>query len=116
MTQNQMDFVIMGKRKMWTKFKHWLIRKLGGYVAPCNNCAKYTQTIIQTQKPIEKIEEWLDMNEYKYMGYDYKNSQPIAKTDVERRIFRHLVMGDYIKYEYGDDGILRGTLMVVKQP
>ena len=47
----------MGCRKMWTKFKHWLIRKLGGYVAPCSNCAKYITTIIQTQKPIEKIEE-----------------------------------------------------------
>ena len=104
---------------MWTKFKHWLIKKLGGYVALCRKCAKYTTTIIQTQKPIEKIEEWLDMNQYKYMGYmgyDYTNNQPIAKTDVERKIFRHLAMGDYIKYEYGDDGILRGTLMVVKQP
>ena len=104
----------MGCRNMWIKFKHWLIRKLGGYVAPCSNCAKYTQTIIQTQKPIEKIEEWLNINEYKYMGYDCKNSQPIAQTDVERRIFKHLAMGDYIKYEYEDDGTLRGTLMVVR--
>ena len=100
---------------MWTKFKHWMIRKLGGHVASCSNCAKYTQTIIQTQRPIEKIEAWLDMNQYKYMGYDCKNSQPIAKTYVEQKIFKHLEMGDYIKYEYGDDGILRGTLMVVKQ-
>ena len=100
---------------MWTKFKRWLIRKLGGCVAPCIKCTKYTQTIIQTQKPIEKIEEWIDMNRYKYMAYDYTNSQPMAKTDVEQQIFRHLAMGDYIKYEYGDDGILRGTLMVVKQ-
>lgn len=99
---------------MWAKFKRWLIRKLGGYVAPCYDCVKYTQTIIQTQKPIEKIEEWLDMNQYKYMGYDYTNSQPIAKTDLEQKIFRHLAMGDYIKYEYEDDGILRGTLMVVR--
>lgn len=99
---------------MWTKFKRWLIKKLGGYVAPCSKCAKYTTTIIQTQRPIEKIEEWFDMNQYKYMGYDYKNNQPIAKTNIERNIFRHLAMGDYIKYEYGDDGILRGTLMVVK--
>lgn len=101
---------------MWTKFKRWLIRKLGGHVASCSKCAKYTQTIIQTQKPIEKIEEWFDMNQYKYIGYDYTNNQPMAKTAVEQRIFRHLAMGDYIKYEYGDDGILRGTLMVVKQP
>ena len=64
---------------------------------------------------LKKIEEWLNMNEYNYMGYDYKNNQPIAKTDVERRIFRHLAMGNYIKYEYGDDGILCGTLMVVRQ-
>lgn len=101
---------------MWIKFKHWLIRKLGGYVAPCSKCAKYTTTIIQTQKLIEKIEEWLDMNQYKYMAYDYTNSQPIAKTNVEQLIFRHFAMGDYIKYEYGDDGFLHGTLMVVKQP
>ena len=101
---------------MCNKFKHWLIRKLGGCVAPCVKCNEYNRTIIQTQKPIEKIEAWFDMNQYKYMGYDYKNSQPIAKTDVEQRIFRHLAMGDYIKYEYGDDGILRGTLMVVRQP
>lgn len=106
----------MGEIKMWTKFKHWLIIKLGGYVTRCNSCAKYTQTIIQIQRPIEKIEEWLDMNQYKYMIYDYRNNQPIAKTDVEQKIFRHLAMGDYIKYEYGDDGILRGTLMVVRQP
>lgn len=89
---------------------------MGGYIAPCSNCAKYTTTIIRTQKPIEKIEEWLDMNQYKYMGYDYRNNQPIAKTYVEQKIFRHLTMGDYIKWEYGDDGFLRGTLMVVKQP
>lgn len=99
---------------MWTKFKHWLIRKLGGYVAPCSNCAQYTQTIIRTQKPIEKIEEQFDMNQYQYMGYDYTNSQPIAKTEVEHKIFIHLAIGDYIKYEYGDDGILCGTLMVVR--
>lgn len=67
---------------MWNKFKHWLIRKLGGYVAPCYDYAKCTKTIIQTQKPIEKIEEWLDMNQYKYMGYDYTNSQPIAKKQM----------------------------------
>ena len=49
------------------------------------------------------------------MGYDYINSQPIAKTDMEQKIFRHLAIGDHIKYEYDDaDRILRGTLMVVR--
>ena len=26
---------------MWNKFKHWLIRKFGGYVAPCIKCNEY---------------------------------------------------------------------------
>ena len=101
---------------MWIKFKCWLIKKLGGYVSQCTKCKQYTQTIIQTHRPIEKLEAWCDMNIYKYMGYDYANNQPYAKTEVEQKIFRHLTMGDYIKWEYGDDGFLRGTLMVVKQP
>lgn len=99
---------------MWIKFKHWLIRKLGGYVSPCSKCKQYTQTIIQIHRPIEKLEALFDMNIYKYMGYDYTNNQPYAKTEVEQKIFRHLAMGDYIKWEYGDDGILCGTLMVVR--
>lgn len=99
---------------MWTKFKRWLIKRLGGYVAPNDKYQQYTQTIIQTHRPLEKLEAWFDMNTYKYMGYDYANNQPYAKTEVEQEIFRHLTMGDYIKWEYEDDGILRGTLMVVR--
>lgn len=115
MTLNQMDFVTMGYRKMWTKFKHWLIRKLGGYVAPCSKCNKYQKTLLQVDRHAKKLVGLVDINAHPWFDNVPEEKRiEIGKIYVIEQMRKLLIDNDYIKYEYGDDGILCGTLMVVK--
>lgn len=102
----------MGCRNMWTKFKHWLIRKLGGYIAPCSNCNEYKRTLIEITRPVEMIRSqyWVDSVEH----IDPQVSMELAKAHIFNDLMEGIKDGNYIKYEYDDDEILRGTLMVVK--
>ena len=110
-------FVAMGERKMWTKFKYWLIRKLGGYVAPCNKCNKYQKTLLQVNRHAEKLVGLVDINAHSWFDNAPEETRiEIGKSYVIEQMRKLLIDNDYIKYEYEDDGILRGTLMVVKQP
>lgn len=97
---------------MWTKFKHWLIRKLGGHVGLCAKCNKYKQTLIKTTRPIETIRSqcWVDSVRH----IDPEASMALAEQYVFDDLMRGLKDGNYIKYEYEDDRILHGTLMVVR--
>lgn len=107
-----MDFVIIRERKMWTKFKCWLIRKLGGCVAPCIKCNEYKRTLIEITRPVEMIRSqyWVDS-----IGHiDPQVSIELAKAHIFNDLMEGIKDGNCIKYEYEDDGILRGTLMVVK--
>lgn len=51
-------------RKLWKKFKHWLIRKLGGYVAPTQEL-KITHSV----KPLIKLQTTLTLPDH-YLAED----------------------------------------------
>ena len=110
-------FVVMEERKMWTKFKHWLIRKLGGCVASCIKCNEYKKTLLQVDRHAEKLVGLVDINAHSWFDNAPEETRiEIGKIYVIEQMRKLLIDNDYIKYEYGDDGILCGTLMVVKQP
>lgn len=98
---------------MWTKFKHWLIRKLGGYVAPCIKCNEYKNTLVEITRPVKTKRCSYVMNDD---GYISMNTQmDIAKMRIADEFTKALNSEGYIKYEYDDNNkILHGTLMVVK--
>lgn len=97
---------------MWTKFKHWLIRKLGGYVAPCSKCNECKRTLIEVTRPVEMIRSqyWVDSIEH----IDPQVSMELAKAHILNDLIEGIKDRNYIKYEYDNDEILRGTLMVVR--
>lgn len=97
---------------MWTKFKHWLIRKLGGYVAPCIKCNEYKNTLIEITRTVETKRCLYIMDDDDYVSMN--TQMDIAKMRIADEFAQTLNDAGYIKYEYGDDRILHGTLMVVK--
>ena len=97
---------------MWTKFKHWLIRKLGGHVAPCIKCNEYKRTLIEITRPVEMIRSQYCVDSIRHI--DQQVSIELAKAHIFNDLMEVIKDGNCIKYEYEDDGILRGTLMVVK--
>lgn len=102
----------MGERKMWAKFKRWLIRKLGGYITPCIKCNEYKNKLINIPRPVETKRCLYVMNNVNYVPM---NTQiDIAKMRIADEFAQLLNSEGYIKYKYEDDGILCGTLMVVK--
>ena len=98
---------------MWTKFKRWLIRKLGGHIAPCIKCNEYKRTLIEITRPVEMIRSQYCVDAIRYI--DPQVSIELAKSHIFNDLIEGIKDRNYIKYEYGDDGILRGTLMVVRQ-
>ena len=102
----------MGCRKMWAKFKHWLIRKLDGYVAPCIKCNEYKNTLLEITRPVETKRCLYVMNDASYVSMN--TQMDIAKMRIADEFAQSLNSEGYIKYEYDDDRILRGTLMVVR--
>ena len=98
---------------MLTKFKRWLIRKFGGYVAPCIKCNEYKNTLLEITRPVETKRCLYVMNDDSYVSM---NTQiDIAKMRIADEFAQSLNSEGYIKYEYDDNNrILRGTLMVVR--
>lgn len=99
---------------MWTKFKRWLIRKLGGYIAPCIKCNEYKNLLIEVARPVEMIRSQYCVDAIGHI--DPQVSIELAKAHIFNDLMEGIKDGNYIKYEYGDDKILRGTLMVIRQP
>ena len=105
-------FVVMGERKMWTKFKRWLIRKLGGYVAPYIKCNEYKNTLIEITRPVETIRVvyridnpiWVNRND----------THDVIKNAIKHDIGSRVMHGDYIKFTE-HDGCIYGSLKVVRQ-
>ena len=97
---------------MWTKFKHWLIKKLGGYIAPCIKCNEYKRTFIKIARPVEMIRSQYCVDSIVHI--DPQVSIELAKAHIFNDLMEGIKDGNYIKYEYGDDGIVYGTLMVTK--
>lgn len=100
---------------MWTKFKHWLIRKLGGYVAPCSKCSKYERTLFQIDRKIVELSGGVDINDRNWVNSLTKEERiERGKDYIFKSICDFLSDSNNIKYELKNDGFLRGTLMVVK--
>lgn len=97
---------------MWTKFKHWLIRKLGGYVAPCYQCNNYKNLFKVIEMPVETIRSMWRLDDPKWICCD--NTHNIVEKSVIYDIADQVINGDYIKIEE-DDGCIYGELKVVKQ-
>ena len=49
-------------KKLWTKFKHWLIGKLGGYVSPEKSCVVHHYTV--TPVTVASDLKGVDYNHY----------------------------------------------------
>ena len=85
---------------------------MGGCVAPCIKCNEYKQTLIEITRPVEMIRSqyWVDSIEH----VDQQVSMELAKAHIFNDLMENIKDGNCIKYEYKDDGILYGTLMVVR--
>lgn len=100
---------------MWNKFKHWLIRKLGGCVSPCIKCSEYKRTLLQIDRKIVELSGLVDINDRNWAnGLTKEERIERGKDDIFETICDFLRDSNNIKYELQDGGILRGTLMVVK--
>ena len=105
-------FVVMKERKMWTKFKHWLIRKLGGYVAPCVKCNEYKNTLIEITRPVETIRAMYRIDDPIWVNRD--DAHDVIKNAIRYDIGSSVMHGDYIKFTE-HDGCIYGSLKVVRQ-
>ena len=101
---------------MWTKFKHWLIRKLGGCIAPCIKCSEYKRTLLQIDRQIVELSGLVNLNDRNWVN-DLTKEERIehGKDYIFKSICDFLSDSNNIKYELKNDGFLRGTLMVVRQ-
>lgn len=100
---------------MWIKFKHWLIKKLGGYIAPCSKCSEYKRTLIQIDRKIIELSALVNLNDKNWFnGMSKEERIKYGKDYIFESICDFLSDSNNIKYELGDDEFLRGTLMVVK--
>lgn len=97
---------------MWTKFKHWLIRKLGGYVAPCYQCNNYKNLFKVIEMPVETISSMWRVDDPTWPNFSEKYN--IVRRSVVYDIADQVIKGDYIKLEE-NDGCIYGELKVVKQ-
>ena len=95
---------------MCTKFKRWLIRKLGGYVAPCVHCKEYANLLVQVTRPVETINVDYDMNTAKCLHID-----EFARGYIVSEFVQQLNDRNFIRWEERD-GILYASLKVVRQP
>ena len=105
-------FVVMGGRKMWTKFKHWLIRKLGGYIAPCDTSCFNKYNLDVSTYPIETIRAMYRIDDPIWVNRD--DAHDVIEHAIMYDVGSRVMNGDYIKFtEY--DGCICGSLKVVRQ-
>ena len=97
---------------MWTKFKHWLIKKLGGYVAPWINCNKYKNTLLEITRPVETITVMYRIDDPMWVNRD--DAHHVIENAIMYDIGSRVMHGDYIKLTE-HDGCIYGDLKVVKQ-
>ena len=105
-------FVVMGERKMWNKFKHWLIRKLGGYIAPCDIPCFNKYNLDVSTYPIETIRVMHRIDDLIWVNRDdaHDATEHAIMYDIGSRVMN----GDYIKFTE-HDGCIYGSLKVVRQ-
>lgn len=96
---------------MWIKFKHWLIRKLGGCIASCIKCNEYKNTIIEITRPVETIRAMYRIDDPTWVNRD--DAHHVIENAIMYDIGSRVMHGDYIKLTE-HDGYIYGTLMVVR--
>ena len=109
------NFCNYGERvgqKMWTKFKRWLIRKLGGYTAPCIKCSEYKNTLLEITRPVETIRTMYRIDDPIWVNRD--DAHDVIENAIRYDIGSRVMHSDYIKLTEHDDCIY-GSLKVVKQ-
>lgn len=95
---------------MQSKFKRWLIRKLGGYTAPCIRCKEYANLLVQVTRPVETFKVAYDMNNCGCTHID-----EFARGYIVSEFVQQLNDRNFIKWEKRD-GVLYASLKVVRQP
>ena len=105
-------FVAMGERKMWTKFKHWLIRKLGEYIAPCDTSCFNKYNLDVSTYPIETIMVMYRIDDPIWVNRD--DARDVIKNAIRYDIGSRVMHGDYMKFTE-HDGCIYGSLKVVRQ-
>jgi hypothetical protein len=105
-------FVTMGEIKMWTRFKHWLIRKLGGCVAPCDISCFNKYNLDVSTYPIETIRIMYRIDDPIWVDCD--DAHDVIEKAILYDIGSRIMHGDYIKLTE-HDGCIYGDLKVVKQ-
>lgn len=94
---------------MWTKFKHWLIRKLGGYVAP--SCFDKYNLNVSTY-PIETIKVMYRIDDPMWINRD--DAHYVIENAIRYDIGSRVMHSDYIKLTE-HDGCIYGSLKMVRQ-
>lgn len=97
---------------MWTKFKRWLIRKLGGYTAPRIKCSEYKNTLLEITRPVETIRTMYRIDDPIWVNRD--DAHDVIENAIRYDIGSRVMHSDYIKLTEHDDCIY-GSLKVVKQ-
>ena len=105
-------FVVMEERKMCTKFKHWLIRKLGGYIAPCDISCFNKYNLDVSTYPVETIRAMYRIDDPIWVNRD--DAHDVIKNAIRYDIGSSVMHDDYIKFTE-HDGCIYGDLKVVKQ-
>lgn len=97
---------------MWTKFKHWLIRKLGGHVAPCDlSCFDKYNLNVSTYL-IETIRVMYRIDDPMWVNRD--DAHHVIENAIMYDIGSRVMHGDCIKLTE-HDGCIYGSLKVMRQ-
>lgn len=96
---------------MCTKFKHWLIRKLGGYVSPSDLSCFNKYNLDVSTYPIETIRVIYRIDDPMWVNCD--DAHHVIENAIRYDIGSRVMHRDYIKLTE-HDGYIYGTLMVVR--
>lgn len=89
------------KLKPWVKFKHWLIKKLGGHVSP-----KVVEYRYVENTPITLVaERHVKLRFYHTAREESEHIERQIKEDLASEISRELLKHDLLVIEKGEDPI-----------
>lgn len=90
-------------KKLWNKFKHWLIKKLGGYTMPLSMPTPKIECYYE--KPIALYAEFAV--DYNWLDRDERGIEHKIKTHLADRILNELIEKKLLDITVTDDPIWR---------